>query len=200
MLTPRSFGEAAGIALTSTGRIGHIVEELVDQARHGMKANPGAAVDLRVLAAEVAAEFEASAALRGLVISVRADGGGPEPVVKGDEAALRRALTNLVVNAVRLAPEHTTIEIAIDCQNDELTLAVTDSGPGIAAADQEAVFERFWRGNESGPGLGLGLSIVRRVAERHGGRAEVTSALGSGTTFTILLPIPVGRRREADGR
>jgi signal transduction histidine kinase len=112
-------------------------------------------------------------------------------MVKGDQAALRRAVTNLVVNAIRLAPEGSTITIATDSADGDATISVTDEGPGIARAMQESVFERFWRGDDSGKGLGLGLSIVRQVATRHGGSVDVRSALGEGSTFTIRLPMPV---------
>ncbi|MGF1597762.1 MAG: sensor histidine kinase [Acidimicrobiales bacterium] len=118
---------------------------------------------------------------------------GDAVVVRGDPTALRRALTNLVVNAVRLAPEGTTILITTRATADEAEVCVIDEGPGIAPEDVQRVFDRFWRGPDAGPGLGLGLSIVRQVAERHGGRVEVsTNERGKGSTFTLTLPRPTG--------
>jgi signal transduction histidine kinase len=181
--------DAARIAHTSTGRIGQIIDDLVSQARRDVPSAPLSMVGLDLLASEVAAELRASAAARELKIVVA--GGGA--VVHGDAAALRRAVTNLVVNAVRLAPRGTTIEITVGIEGDCALIGVADRGPGIAPEDHEAVFERFWRGTGSGKGLGLGLSIVRQVAERHGGRVELVSAAGQGSTFTIALPMPVAR-------
>jgi signal transduction histidine kinase len=181
--------DAARIAHASTGRIGQIIDDLVGQARREVPDSPVSAVDLGQVASGVAAELGASAAARELRIEVS----GPGARVNGDAAALRRAVTNLVVNAIRLAPAGSTIEISVGVDADCAVLAVADQGPGIRPEDHEAVFERFWRGSGSGKGLGLGLSIVRQVAERHGGRVHLDSTVGGGSRFTISLPMPVGR-------
>jgi signal transduction histidine kinase len=102
-------------------------------------------------------------------------------VVRGDSAALERALANLVENARRYGRGAITIEVVAD--GDIATLSVTDEGPGLDEADADHAFERFWRGRDSGPGSGLGLAIVRATAERHGGRAYVHRS-----RFTIELP------------
>jgi len=182
---------SARIAHESNGRISQIVEDLVIQARSTVPRAMVADVDLVALAAEVAAEMAAPAARRG--ITVVADSTGADCiVVHGDGPALRRAVTNLATNAVRLAPAGSTITVATGQRGDRATIAVIDQGPGIAPDHQRAVFERFWRGPESGKGLGLGLSIVRQVAERHGGTVELESQPGVGSTFTVVLPLPVG--------
>lgn len=194
---------SARIAHESNGRISQIVEDLVAQARSTVPRAMVAEVDLAMLAAEVAAEMAAPAARRNLTLVTDTSGGGgpgsgpgPGPgqavVVHGDGAALRRAVTNLVTNAVRLAPAGSTVTVATGRRGDRATIAVVDQGPGIAPDHQQAVFERFWRGPESGKGLGLGLSIVRQVAERHGGTVELRSQPGVGSAFTIVLPLPVG--------
>ncbi len=182
---------SARIAHESNGRISQIVEDLVVQARSTVPRAMVAEVDLVALAAEVAAEMAAPAGRRGLTLATSTT----EPalvVVHGDGAALRRAVTNLVTNAVRLAPAGSTVTVATGRRGDRATIAVVDQGPGIDPDQQQAVFERFWRGPESGKGLGLGLSIVRQVAERHGGTVELESQPGVGSTFTIVLPLPVG--------
>lgn len=191
--TPDDLREAARIAHSSTERLSQIIDDLVTQARVGVPRSSSATVDLASLIDEVAVDLSASAAARKLTIDVAADGAGEarRPVVKGDEAALRRAVTNLVVNAIRLAPEGSTIYLRTAIDEDCATVAVADEGPGIDPGDQEAVFERFWRGTAAGKGLGLGLSIVRQVAQRHGGTVQVQSAAGEGSTFTIRLPMPV---------
>ncbi len=199
---------SAHIAHESNRRISQIVEDLVAQARSSVPRAMVAEVDLVALAAEVAAEMAAPAARRGLTLVTGGAegasvagvggpgapaGGGNEPVmVLGDGPALRRAVTNLVANAVRLAPAGSTVTVATGRRGDRGTIAVIDQGPGIAPDHQRAVFERFWRGPESGKGLGLGLSIVRQVAERHGGTVELASRPGAGSTFTIVLPLRVG--------
>lgn len=190
---------SARIAHESNGRISQIVEDLVAQARSSVPRAMVAEVDLVALAAEVVAEMAAPAGRRGLALATTTMGdngnGGTSGavVVHGDGAALRRAVTNLVTNAVRLAPSGSTVTVATGRRGgDRATIAVIDQGPGIAPDQQQAVFERFWRGPESGKGLGLGLSIVRQVAERHGGTVELESQPGAGSTFTIVLPLPVG--------
>lgn len=188
--------DAARIAYTSAGRVGAIVDDLVVQARSGVPGSVVSTVDLGALANEQTDEFAASAATRNLrlVVDVRT----PNVSVRGDEAALRRAVANLVTNAVRLAPAGTGILLTVGVENDMAFIAVTDEGPGIAIEDQAQIFDRFWRGPDSGKGLGLGLSIVRQIAERHGGRVDLASAPGSGSTFTLRLPMAVVRTPKPD--
>lgn len=185
--------DAAQIALRSTNRMGVLVEGLLEQARTGIPELHSERVDLGLLVAEIAGEFGAVAARRHLRIeaaTVTTD----DLVIHGDGPAIRRAVSNLVVNAVRLAPEHTTIELRARRDGDCIDVDVIDEGPGIDPSEHDAIFQRFWRGTDVGAGSGLGLSIVRRVAERHGGTASVVSDLGSGSTFTLRLPAPMTHR------
>jgi two-component system OmpR family sensor kinase len=103
--------------------------------------------------------------------------------VKGDRAALERALANLVRNAKLYGPEGGRITIAAEQANGVARLSVSDEGTGLAPDEVEQAFDRFWRGREGKPGSGLGLAIVRATAERHGGRA-----FAEGSRFTIELP------------
>lgn len=182
--------DAARIAHASACRVGRIVDELVDQARQGVPTISKSVVELRWLAGDIATELAATASARELTIDL---GDGPEKVeVKGEQAALRRAITNLVVNAVRLAPPRTSVGIRVGLAGEATAyVSVTDEGPGIAPSEQKVIFERFQQGKAGGKGLGLGLSIVRQVIERHGGRVELESELGVGSTFTLYLPMPV---------
>ena len=190
---PEELRRAASIAHRSTGRVSAIVDDLILQARQGVPRSQASLVGLDTIAAEIAVELEASAAVRNLSLVVEVDGDetAPRPVVKGDEAALRRAVTNLVLNAIRLAPQDSTVTLRTAIDHEGATISVIDEGPGIAREDHEAVFERFWRGDDAGSGLGLGLSIVRQVAERHGGRVDLASSPTGGSTFAIRLPMPV---------
>ncbi len=182
--------DTARIALRSTNRMSSLVEGLLEQARTGIPELHREAIDLGVLASEIAAEFSAVAARRNLAIEA-ASIAIEDLVVNGDGPAIRRAVSNLVANAVRLAPEGSVIRIVVERAGDVVAVDVIDEGPGIDPADHESIFQRFWRGQDVGAGSGLGLSIVRRVAERHGGTVTVDSAAGSGSTFTLRLPAPI---------
>jgi two-component system OmpR family sensor kinase len=107
-----------------------------------------------------------------------------EPVrVRGDRAALARAVANLLQNARLHGPQGGTISVGVGRAGDRAVVTVCDEGPGVEPANGERAFERFWRGDHDRSGSGLGLAIVRATAERHGGRAFV-----DGACFTIELP------------
>ena len=123
----------------------------------------------------------------------------PLAPVDADATAVRAALQNLVGNAVRLAPIGTSIVIGAGERDGWVWLAVRDEGPGIPEPQQPLVWQRYWRGDGPGrPDLdrsGLGLAIVRQVAEAHGGTVQLFSQPGSGSTFVIWIP----RTRSGDG-
>jgi two-component system, OmpR family, sensor histidine kinase SenX3 len=114
--------------------------------------------------------------------------------VRGDEELLTTALRNLVDNAVAYSPENTRVVIATRVAEDEhVEISVTDQGIGIPDADLERIFERFYRvdparSRQTG-GTGLGLAIVKHVTSKHGGEVTVWSKEGSGSTFTLRLPL-----------
>ncbi|KRC66965.1 hypothetical protein ASE12_10800 [Aeromicrobium sp. Root236] len=107
-------------------------------------------------------------------------------MVFGEPQLLERAVTNLLDNAAKWSPPDGTVHVRLA----EGTLTVADEGPGIDPADLPHIFDRFYRSSEARtlPGSGLGLSIVKRAAERHGGTVDVESAPGGGTTFTLTVP------------
>lgn len=185
---------AATIAFGATERMSALIEDLLEQARQGVPELHHGPADLTRLVHELADEFRAAADQRGLKIVVEAvqqDGNQPV-VIRGDGPALRRAVANLLSNAVRLAPEGSTIGLGVKASKTEAIITVSDEGPGIASEDQARVFERFWRGDDRGGGSGLGLSIVRRVVERHGGMVTLQSRLEqnpAGSVFTLQLPM-----------
>jgi two-component system, OmpR family, sensor histidine kinase MprB len=104
----------------------------------------------------------------------------------GEPQLLERAVTNLLDNAAKWSPPDGTVTVRLA----DGALTVTDEGPGIDPDDLPHIFDRFYRSSEARtlPGSGLGLSIVKRAAERHGGTVDVESAPGGGTTFTLVLP------------
>jgi signal transduction histidine kinase len=108
----------------------------------------------------------------------------------GDPSSLDELASNLVDNAVRYTPAGGTVTVEVDATEDGAAVTVRDTGPGISPEDLEHIFEPFFRGNaqKNIPGTGLGLPIVKRIAERHGGRVEVQTTLGEGSAFRVFLP------------
>jgi signal transduction histidine kinase len=175
------------VAHRATDRMGHLVDDLLASARADAPVGSWGRVELGHLVAETVADFTAAADSRGLRLVGRAEDG---VVVAGDGPALRRALANLVANAVRLAPSGTTVTVSCRADGETAVLSVADEGPGVAPEHREAVFERFWRSPEpsgDGPGTGLGLTIVRQITHRHGGEVTLQSERGRGSTFEIRL-------------
>jgi signal transduction histidine kinase len=147
-------------------------------------------VELAAVIAETADEFRAPAAARGLRIETAVT---PAVQAMADRTALKQALANLVGNAVRLAPEGSAVTLASGLSGEWAYLSVADEGPGISASDHALVFERFWRAEGTGVNdgqrrSGLGLPIVRQIAERHGGSVALASGEGTGSTFVLWLP------------
>lgn len=190
---PAGLRRSVEVAHRATDRMGHLIDDLLTSARLGAPDAPRGPVDVAALVDEAAADFAAPARARHLHLVADRNG---ELVVQGDAAALRRALANLVANAVRLAPAGTTVGIGAHRDGPWVLLSVRDEGPGIPLEHQALVFERFWRSPQQAGdqrGSGLGLTIVRQVAERHGGEVTLHSEVGRGSTFTIRLPA-AGRR------
>jgi signal transduction histidine kinase len=98
-------------------------------------------------------------------------------------------LSNLVDNAVKHSPRGGTVVVRLDEAQDRLRLAVVDEGPGIPPAERERIFERFYRGSSTAPGLGLGLYLARELVHAMGGSIQVESEPGRGATFTVELPL-----------
>jgi two-component system OmpR family sensor kinase len=116
-------------------------------------------------------------------------------LVCGDRDRLKQVVVNLVGNAINYTPKGGVIVVGLGKVSDQAQLTVTDNGPGIAAEDLPHIFERFYRSEKSrtrqkdGKGFGLGLSIAYWIVRNHGGRIEVNSTVGTGTTFCVWLPL-----------
>jgi len=124
---------------------------------------------------------------RGVTVSCTAR--EPLPTVAWDAEAVRRALLNLLDNAIRHGRENGRVDLTVSAQGDTVSLAVADDGPGIARREQPDVFGRFVRGRTDAPGTGLGLHVVEQVAHAHGGRVDLASEEGRGCVFTLRLPV-----------
>jgi signal transduction histidine kinase len=111
--------------------------------------------------------------------------------IVADERKLKQVLLNLLSNAVKFTPEGGRIDVRALAANGTVQVSVTDTGIGIAPADQEAIFEEFRQvghASRKREGTGLGLALARKFVELHGGRLWVTSEVGAGSTFTFTLP------------
>jgi two-component system OmpR family sensor kinase len=205
-LLPREGGTEARLADVERDLddLERLIEDVLTTARleaTGLPAHLGS-VDLGRLLAELAERAGRDPLLAGRAVAVDA---GPPVAVMADEALLRRALWNLVENAAKYgAPP---ITLGAGRRNDRVLLSVTDQGPGIPAADRERVLAPFYRGDaartpsaggEPRRGVGLGLTLARRVAEVHGGTitiepAGVVEGQERGCRVTLALPATDGR-------
>ena len=140
----------------------------------------------------VLARLRPAARQKDISLSWKRSGKAATYTVCGNEMQLTSMFSNLVENAVKYTPPGGCVEVSASSDENEIVVVVSDSGIGIPKEGLSRIFERFYRvdkarSKETG-GTGLGLSIVRHVAENHGGRVGVESALGEGTTFSIHLP------------
>lgn len=101
---------------------------------------------------------------------------------------LLRALINLIENAVKFSPRGGVVEVGLKARKDWWLITVRDEGPGIPESEKDRVFERFYRGKDHRQGTGLGLAIVKHVVKAHGGKIELETLVGKGTTFYLYLP------------
>jgi two-component system sensor histidine kinase SenX3 len=183
------------------GRLTNLTNDLLALSQleepAGQTAGGLTRVDAGRLAAETAAEMMplAKAKDHELLVDVASDAW-----VMGDDVALRTLVRNLLDNAIRYTEPGGRIGLTVTTRDSaagsrSVVIAVEDNGVGIPVAEQTRVFERFYRVDKARSrqtgGTGLGLSIVRHVAERHGGRVDLVSTLGSGSTFTVELPAAV---------
>ena len=149
--------------------------------------------DARALVRDVVELFEDAIPAGRIVLSLPDE---PLPV-PCDRLRIEQVITNLVSNAIKYSPPESPVEIGAEAHGRELVLRVADHGIGISQEDQKSLFEPFHRvglSKEAVPGVGLGLSVVRRIVTAHGGRIELESAPGAGSTFRVYLP------RAADGQ
>jgi two-component system sensor histidine kinase SenX3 len=177
-------------------RLGRLVQELIELSRlQGAEPLPGQQlVDVEHILSEAVDRSRLAAESSGITVIDRAE---PGLQVRGNETQLTNAVANLVDNAIAYSPERTKVGVAArvvrEATGEWVEIAVTDQGIGIAEADLDRVFERFYRVDQARSratgGTGLGLAIVKHIASNHGGGVSVWSVAGSGSTFTIKLPL-----------
>jgi two-component system sensor histidine kinase SenX3 len=173
-------------------RLTHLVQEIIDLSRiqdQNTSLN-SQLVSLQKVIEEAIYQSKVRAEKRQVEINFVCD---EDIEFFGDRKQLVMAISNLIENAINYSPERTTVNVLLK-KNDEIAeITITDQGVGIAEEDLDRIFERFYRvdsarSRETG-GTGLGLSIVKHVISNHGGDVQVWSAPGTGSTFTVLLPI-----------
>lgn len=188
---PSSFyREVIGSMLEEADRLHRLVADLLTLTRaDGTAALPTDPVDLQALTQSVLDDLRVLAEEKGQ--DVQAD--LRPAVVRGDAETLRLVLVNLLDNAIKYTPEGDRITVRLmNMPEDHVAVEVEDTGPGIAQAHQRRVFERFYRVDEGRSrevgGSGLGLAIAQRAARLNGGRIELESTPGKGSTFRLVLP------------
>jgi signal transduction histidine kinase len=192
---PRQVRRYGDLIQKESGRLNALVAQVLDFAgiESGARAHAAETVALRPLVQKVVAELGLVLEQAGLSVEVDVDDGLPE--VRGDEAAIRRALENLLTNASKFAAEGGWVRVQANRRANRRTIAVRveDRGPGIPRSEQERVFEPFYRGRNAhrtqAPGSGLGLSLVRHVAEAHGGHVRLEPRDEGGMAVVMELPI-----------
>jgi two-component system, OmpR family, sensor histidine kinase SenX3 len=184
-------------------RLANMVGELIELSRlQGAEPLPDLeAVDVDTVVAEALSRYKVVADNADIAITTDAPTGYK---VLGDQPLLVTALANLVSNAIAYSPNGSPVSISRRRRGDNIEIAVTDRGIGIAAADQERVFERFFRVDKARSratgGTGLGLAIVKHVAANHNGNIRLWSQPGTGSTFTLSIPAYPDRVSESDER
>jgi signal transduction histidine kinase len=189
----RSMRETVKVVRRSVDRMSRSVDDLTRLARRELPDTATRAVRLGALAREVVEEFRVPAETRGLHLEHVGSSG---PTVRGDRSALRSAIGNLAGNAVRLAPSGSTVSCGAGTVDGWAWVGVRDRGPGIPEGDHSLVFQRNWGRDHSHlhreKRAGLGLSIVRQVAEASGGAVTLSSEMPEGSSFVIWLPLEDG--------
>lgn len=175
--------DALSAARDEVDRLGVLATRLLDLASFGRAGLSLAEGDAAAVAREAAAGCEAVAALRSIHVLVFPE---YELSAKFDRPALRQALDNLLSNALRFAPEGSTVRVDLIREGDHVLITVSDQGPGVPPGEADAIFEPFHRRDRRG-GAGLGLAIVAEIARGHGGRAYLAPS-PTGARFALELP------------
>jgi signal transduction histidine kinase len=170
-----------------------LLSKLIDDLRLLALAEGGALplrqepADLAALIDEAAASFQPQAELGEVELVVETPPDLPE--LELDPVRIREVLTNLIANALRYTPPRGQVCIRCDREDgDRVVVSVSDTGPGIPAADLPHIFDRFYKSPDS-PGAGLGLAIARNFVAAHGGEISASSEIGRGTTVRFTLPL-----------
>ncbi|WP_370865962.1 sensor histidine kinase [Chondromyces apiculatus] len=182
--------EALLEARREVDRLAALASRLLDLAALGGVAWVPAHADLALLVREAAEVAEAEATRRRVRLAVEVP---DEAQAQVEALTLRQAVDNLLANALRFAPQGSTVTLSLDTDEARHRIRVRDAGPGVPEGEEEKIFEPFYRGagsREAGQGgAGLGLAIAREIARKHGGQAFLAPGeAGRGATFVLEIP------------
>jgi signal transduction histidine kinase len=189
---PEVVRRIAGTIEDECDRLQSLVTDLLDISRiqAGRVAMAFSKIDIGELVGDTVQSMRVRSPERRIELRVAPN----LPLVRVDAEKLRRAIQNLIDNAIKYSPPNSTISVRVQTLNNELCISIHDQGIGVPEAEQEHIFERFHRVDTSlsrtTPGVGLGLYIVKAIIDAHGGRTWVESpGSGQGSTFVIALPL-----------
>jgi len=186
---PADARSALASCVDESDRVLHLLEVLLDvsAAEAGVLSLQRGRLDMRTLVNRAADLYREVAEQKNIGIAVEESGAAE---MDGDPVRISQALSNLLDNALKYTPDGGRVAIASAREPGAVTVTVSDTGPGVPPAEREAVWRRLYRGDASRSqrGLGLGLTLVRAIAEAHGGTASVGDALGGGARFQMRFP------------
>ncbi len=186
---PAEARSALADCVEETDRVLHLLEVLLDvsAAEGGALALHKERVDMRDLVRRAVDLYSEVAEHKAIELRTQLD--APSELV-GDPVRLGQALSNLVDNALKYTPDGGRVTVEAAAEAGAVTVTVTDNGPGVPQAERDAIWRRLYRGDASRSqrGLGLGLTLVKAVAEAHGGAASVEDAPGGGARFRLRVP------------
>ena len=184
-------------------RLSRLVDSMLKLSRLENRSNPNKQeiVNVGEVVAGIIATHEAYVAEAGLTLTYKAD---ENVLIMGDPDLIRQATANLISNAVRYTDEGGKIKVRVKRGETMASISVKDTGIGLTPEEARMVFQRFWRADsgrdrESG-GLGIGLTVVKEIVDRHNGWVQVEGRKGEGACFTIHIPLYVEKeqRRKAN--
>lgn len=189
---PEAYREILVRSIASNDELVRLSETLLLVSRYesGDRSERREPVALAAIARDVVAELEPLWRDKHIAVAVSAIAGAESAIVAADERELRRAIVNLVANAVTWTPAHRAIDVRVACDASAALLAVEDDGYGVPYSEREQLFARV-RGTAGRPGAGsgIGLYLVRRIAESHGGSATYAPRPNGGSRFVLALPL-----------
>jgi len=194
--SPRSSAQwekSAATCLDEVRRLTRLIDALLEMGRsERAKTTPAERIEVEPMIEKVVSSALERARACGVTVAAAPAGACAGASVRGDGAALHSALSGIVDNALQYTPAGGRIEVSLARETEGMvTVHIDDSGPGVTAQDEPQIFELYGRGEagrKSSGGMGLGLSIARRICDRHGGKVSVGSSPFGGARFSLSLP------------